>query len=72
MKEKESNKLDVLFCYYNELGNEFSFIKSDKEEKLIKIEDGINIIILINILFMGRTWSGKSSLINLLLGEKNL
>jgi len=45
MKEKESNKLknyevssfsrklNVLFCYYNELGDEFSFVNSDKKEE---------------------------------------
>ena len=65
-----SRKLNVLFCYYNELGDEFSFMNSDKEEQLIKIEDDTNITIFINILFMGRTGAGKSSLINLLLGEK--
>ena len=82
MKEKEKNKLNnyevlsfsrrlnVLFCYYNELGDEFSFMNSDKEEELIKIEDDTNITIFINILFMGRTGAGKSTLINLILGEK--
>ena len=45
MKEKESNKLknyevssfsrklNVLFCYYNELGDGFSFVNSDKKEE---------------------------------------
>jgi len=82
MKEKESNKqinyevscfsrkLNVLFCYYNELGDEFSFMNSDKKEELIKIEDDTNITTFINILFMGRSGAGKSSLINLILGEK--
>ena len=82
MKEKENNKLknyevssfsrkiNVLFCYYNQLGDEFSFVNSDKKEEIIKIEDDTNITNFINILFIGRSGAGKSSLINLLLGEK--
>ena len=75
-KEKELEtlefirKLNVLFCYYNELGDEFSFINSEKKEVNIKIEDDSNITVFINILFLGKSGSGKSTLINLLLGEK--
>jgi len=32
-------KLNILFCYYNELGDKFSFINSDNEEVFINIED---------------------------------
>jgi len=63
-------KLNVLFCYYNELGDEFSFLNSNGEEKYIKIEDDTDITVFINILFLGRSGAGKSTLINLLLGEK--
>ena len=63
-------KLNVIFSYYNELGDEFSFINSEKKEVQIKIEDDIDITVFINILFLGRSGSGKSTLINLLLGEK--
>ena len=63
-------KLNVIFSYYNELGDEFSFINSEEKEVQIKIEDDIDITVFINILFLGRTGSGKSTLINLLLGEK--
>lgn len=63
-------KLNVIFSYYNELGDEFSFINSEGKEVQIKIEDDIDISIFINILFLGRSGSGKSTLINQLLGEK--
>ena len=63
-------KLNVLFSYYNELGDDFSFINSEEKEQIIKIEDDTNITVFVNILFLGRTGSGKSTLINLLLGEK--
>ena len=63
-------KLNVIFSYYNELGDEFSFINSEGKEVEIKIEDDIDISVFINILFLGRSGSGKSTLINLLLGEK--
>ena len=65
-----NRKLNVLFSYYNELGDEFSFMNSDEKELKIKIEDDTNITTFINILFMGRTGAGKSTLINILLGEK--
>ena len=63
-------KLQVLFSYYNELGDEFSFLNSEGKEELIKIEDDTDISVFINILLLGRTGAGKSTLINLLLAEK--
>jgi len=63
-------KLQVLFSYYNELGDEFSFLNSEDKEELIKIEDDTDISVFINILLLGRSGSGKSTLINLLLAEK--
>ena len=79
-KEKEESKktevsdfirkLNILFCYYNELGNVFSFINSDNIEVPINIEDEMDITIFLNILLLGRSGTGKSTLINLLLEEK--
>ena len=63
-------KINVLFSYYNELGDLFSFKNSKGEEVSIKIEDDINIAVFINVLLLGRSGSGKSTLINLLLDEK--
>lgn len=63
-------RLNVLFSYYNELGDIFSFKNSKGEEVLIKIEDDINIAVFINVLLLGRSGAGKSTLINLLLDEK--
>ena len=62
-------KLYVAFSYYNELGDEFSFINSDGKEELIKIENDTNIGVFMDILLMGESGSGKSTLINLILGE---
>ena len=63
-------RINVLFSYYNELGDIFSFKNSKGEEVLIKIEDDVNITVFINILLLGRSGAGKSTLINLLLDEK--
>jgi len=63
-------RINVLFSYYNELGDIFSFKNSKGEEVLIKIEDDVNIPVFINILLLGRSGAGKSTLINLLLDEK--
>ena len=76
-KEKEKNqevssfirKLNVLFCYYNELGDEFSFFNSEKKEVNVNIEDDTDITFFINFLLLGKTGSGKSTLINILLEE---
>ena len=65
-------KINVLFSYYNELGDEFSFKTSENKEFLVKIEDDTEISVFMNILLMGRSGAGKSTLINLLLDEKNL
>ena len=79
IKEKNGNnieifkfykKLNVLFSYYNELGDSFSFKNSEGREELINLEDDTDISVFINILMLGRTGSGKSTLINLLLDEK--
>ena len=64
------NKLVVLFSYYNELGDIFSFMNSENKEVIIKTIDDIDITAFINILMLGRTGAGKSTLINLLLDEK--
>ena len=63
-------KINVIFSYYNELGDEFSFINSGKKEIPINIEDNNKFPVFINILLLGETGSGKSTLINLLLEEK--
>lgn len=62
-------KLNVIFCYYNELGDEFSFINSKNMEIPLNIEDDPNISIFVNFLVLGRTGTGKSKLINLILEE---
>ena len=62
-------KLNVLFCYYNELGDEFSFINSENKEVIVNIEDDTDITLFVNFLLLGRTGAGKSKLINLLLEE---
>ena len=63
-------KLYILFSYYNELGDVFSFINSEGKKCLVKIEDDTNITVFINILLLGRTGSGKSTLLNCILDEK--
>ena len=63
-------RIHVLFCYYNELGDIFSFKNSDGDEQLIKNEDDTNTAVFINILLLGRSGAGKSTLTNLLLDEK--
>ena len=63
-------KLKSLFIYYNELGDNFSFINSEGNEVYVNIEDETDITVYLNILMLGRSGSGKSTLINLLLDEK--
>ena len=52
-------RIHVLFCYYNELGDIFSFKNSDGDEQLIKNEDDTNTAVFINILLLGRSGAGK-------------
>ncbi len=63
-------KVNVIFSYYNELGDEFSIINSNKQEVLINNEAESKSPIFINILLIGNSGSGKSTLINLILEEK--
>ena len=63
-------KINVLFSYYNELGDKFIFKNSKNEEVPIPNEDDTNIPVFINILLLGESGSGKSTLLNLLLDEK--
>lgn len=63
-------KLHVLFSYYNELGDIFSFVNSEGKKVNIRNEDDTNIAVFINILLMGRTGAGKSTCLNLILDEK--
>jgi len=62
-------KINVLFSYYNELGDQFSFINSEGKNIHIKIENS-NSPVNMNILLLGESGSGKSTLLNLILGEK--
>lgn len=64
-------RINVVFSYYNELGDIFSFKNSEGNPEFIKIEDDTNISVYINILLLGRSGAGKSTLINILLDEKN-
>lgn len=64
------NEIIKKFIYYNELGDEFSFINSEGKEVLIRTVDDSNVPIFINILILGITGVGKSKLINLILDEK--
>jgi hypothetical protein len=47
-------KVNVIFCYYNELGDEFSFINSKRKEMLYKNIDDSNILDYINIVLLGK------------------
>ena len=72
-------RINVLFSYYNELGDEFSFYisenkdKKNKELKKVEVENEKDyeiIPVYINILLLGKTGAGKSTLLNLILDEK--
>ena len=56
-------KVNVIFCYYNELGDEFSFMNSNNKEILINNEGESNSPVFINILLIGNTGAWKSTLI---------
>ena len=62
-------KINVLFSYYNELGDEYSFKNLDGKKITIKT-DNSNSPIFLNILLLGQTGAGKSTLLNLILDEK--
>ena len=63
-------KINVLFSYYNELGDKFIFKNSQNKEVPIPNEDDTNIPVFINILLLGESGAGKSTLLNLILDEK--
>lgn len=60
-------RLNIIFSYYNELGDEFSFINSERQEISYKNIDDSKILDYINIVLLGGTGAGKSTLINILL-----
>lgn len=63
-------KINVIFSYYNELGDEFSFMNSNNKEISITNEVESNSPAFINILLIGESGTGKTTLINLILEEK--
>ena len=65
-------RINIIFSYYNELGDNFSFINSKGKKVDIIIEDFPENPAFIDILLLEKTGSGKSTFINLLLDEKNL
>ena len=62
--------MNIIFSYYNELGDEFSFINSERKEMPYTNIDDSKILDYINIVLLGGTGAGKSTLINILLDEK--
>ena len=61
-------KLNILFSYYNELGDEFSFIGSNGKEIHIIVEED-KFSNNINVLFLGESQVGKSTILNNILEE---
>jgi len=78
MKKNENNlvisqffkRINVLFSYYNELGDTFAFKNSKGENIEIIIEEPPDNPAFINVLLLGRSGSGKSTFVNLILNEK--
>ena len=52
-------RLNIIFSYYNELGDEFSFINSKRKEMPYKNIDDSKILDYINIVLLGCTGAGK-------------
>ena len=63
-------RINVLFSYYNELGDTFAFKNSKGEDVEIIIEEPPDNPAFINVLLLGRSGSGKSTFVNLILNEK--
>ena len=63
-------RINICFSYYNELGDIFSFKNSEGKTVDIIIEEPPNNPAFINVLLLGRSGVGKSTLLNLILDDK--